>query len=64
MKFQCPTCGNKFNVSRLKLFFVRCFSGYKTSARFPKPDPTIIPDAAYYLKCPKCGKKSWVTPLH
>jgi len=53
MKFQCSECGHEFEVSAASLLFTRRFQG-------KNPTPTGM---AYYLKCPKCGSKSWLTPL-
>ncbi|MEM3694575.1 MAG: hypothetical protein QXJ11_01250 [Candidatus Bathyarchaeia archaeon] len=67
MKFVCPYCGLSFHVSRLKLLFARRFSGYTPphpNMPYPHPDPTPVPKTAYYLKCPNCQKKSWMTPVN
>lgn len=53
-KFQCRKCKHKFKVSYLRLVFTLKFRG---------KDPVITGTAAYHLKCPKCGDKSWLVPL-
>ena len=53
MWFQCLECGHEFQVSFVRLLLARSFRG-----RNPIPTGT-----AYHLKCPKCGKKSWLTPI-
>ena len=66
MHFRCSECGHTFVVSRLRLLFTRRFRGYATphpNLPSPWPDPTTVPKVAYYLKCPKYGKKSWLTPI-
>lgn len=65
VRFHCSECSHNFDVSWLRLLFTRRFSGYATphpNLPFPWPDPTTIPKVAYYLKCQKCGKKSWLIP--
>jgi hypothetical protein len=54
MRFQCSECSFEFQVSFVRLLFARPFRG-----RDPVPTQT-----AYYLKCPNCGKKSWLTAIH
>jgi hypothetical protein len=53
-KFQCRKCNHKFKVSYLRLVFTLNFRG---------KDPAPTGTAAYHLKCPKCGDKSWLVPL-
>jgi hypothetical protein len=53
-EFQCRKCNHNFKVSYLRLAFTIHFRG-------KDPVPTGI--AAYHLKCPKCGDKSWLVPL-
>jgi hypothetical protein len=53
-EFQCRKCNHNFKVSYLRLVFTLKFRG-------KDPVPTGI--AAYHLKCPKCGDKSWLFPL-
>ena len=53
-KFQCRKCNHKFKVSHLRLVFTLQFQG---------KDPAPTGTAAYHLKCPKCGEKSWLVPL-
>jgi hypothetical protein len=52
-QFQCSRCKHNFKVSYLRLVFTRKFRGND-------PVPTVT--AAYYLRCPKCGDKSWLVP--
>jgi len=61
--FFCSVCGTHFEVSGPRLLITRRFSGYaQQRLPYPWPDPTTIHKVAYYLKCPRCGKKSWLTP--
>jgi hypothetical protein len=53
-EFQCKKCKHDFKVSYLKLLFTLKFQG---------KDPAPTGTAAYTLKCPKCGEKSWLVPL-
>jgi hypothetical protein len=53
-EFQCRKCNHNFKVSRLRLALTIQFRG-------KDPAPTLT--AAYHLKCPKCGEKSWLVPL-
>jgi hypothetical protein len=53
-EFQCRKCKHKFKVSYLRLVFILKFAG---------KDPVPTGTAAYHLKCPKCGDKSWLVPL-
>jgi ribosomal protein L37E len=53
-EFQCRKCNHRFKVSHLRLALTLKFGG-----RDPAPTGT----AAYHLKCPKCGNKSWLVPL-
>ena len=53
-EFQCRKCKHKFKVSYLRLVFTLNFRG---------KDPAPTGTAAYHLKCPKCGDKSWLVPL-
>jgi len=53
-KFQCRNCNHNFKVSYLRLVFTLNFRG---------KDPAPTGTAAYHLKCPKCGDKSWLVPL-
>ena len=52
-EFQRSKCNHNFKVSYLRLLFTRKFRG-----------KDLIPTgtAAYHLKCPKCGDKSWLVP--
>jgi hypothetical protein len=52
-EFQCSKCKHSFKVSYLRLLFTRKFRG---------TDPVPTGTAAYHLKCPKCGDKSWLVP--
>lgn len=52
MEFQCINCKHNFKVSHLRLLFTLTFRG--------KDPPTAT--AAYHLKCPQCGDKSWLIP--
>jgi ribosomal protein S27E len=54
MEFQCRKCKHNFKVSYLRLVFTLNFRG---------KDPAPTGTAAYHLKCPKCGDKSWLVPL-
>jgi hypothetical protein len=53
-EFQCRKCNHNFKVSYLRLAFTIQFRG---------KDPAPTGTAAYRLKCPKCGDKSWLVPL-
>ncbi len=53
-EFQCRKCNHNFKVSYLRLVFTIHFRG---------KDPVPPGIAAYHLKCPKCGDKSWLVPL-
>lgn len=53
-EFQCRKCNHNFKVSYLRLALTIQFRG-----KNPAPTGT----AAYHLKCPKCGDKSWLVPL-
>jgi hypothetical protein len=53
-EFQCSKCKHNFKVSYLRLVFTRKFRGN---------DPFPTGTAAYHLKCPVCGNKSWLVPL-
>ena len=53
-EFQCRKCKHNFKVSYLRLVFTIQFRG---------KDPVFTGIAAYHLKCPKCGDKSWLVPL-
>ena len=53
-EFQCRKCNHKFKVPHLRLAFTIQFRG---------KDPAPTGTAAYHLKCPKCGDKSWLVPL-
>jgi hypothetical protein len=53
-KFECSKCQHNFKVSYLRLVFTLNFRG---------KDPAPTGTAAYHLKCPKCGEKSWLVPL-
>ena len=53
-EFQCSKCKHNFKVSYLRLLFTLKFRG---------KDPIPTGTAAYHLKCPKCGDKSWLIPL-
>jgi hypothetical protein len=53
-EFQCRKCNHKFKVSHLRLVVTLKFRG---------KDPAPTGTAAYHLKCPKCGDKSWLVPL-
>lgn len=53
MEFQCSECKNIFEVSNYRLVFS------KTSRNTDQP--TYFP--AYYVKCPTCARKSWLTPV-
>jgi hypothetical protein len=52
-EFQCSKCKHNFKVSYLRLLFTLKFRG---------KDPVPTGTAAYHLKCPKCGDKSWLVP--
>ena len=52
-EFECSKCKHNFKVSYLRLVFTRKFRG---------TDPIPTGTAAYHLKCPKCGDKSWLVP--
>ena len=53
-KFKCRKCNHKFKVSHLRLVFTIQFRG---------KDPAPTGTAAFHVKCPKCGNKSWLVPL-
>jgi Zn finger protein HypA/HybF involved in hydrogenase expression len=53
-EFKCRKCNHHFKVSYLRLAFTLKFEG---------KDPAPTGTAAYHLKCPKCGNKSWLVPL-
>jgi transcription elongation factor Elf1 len=53
-EFQCRKCNHNFKVSYLRLALTIQFRG---------KDPVPTGTAAYHLKCPKCGDKSWLVPL-
>ncbi|HDQ06655.1 MAG TPA: hypothetical protein ENN36_08055 [Candidatus Bathyarchaeota archaeon] len=53
-EFQCRKCSHNFKVSYLRLALTIQFRG---------KDPAPAGTAAYRLKCPKCGDKSWLVPL-
>jgi hypothetical protein len=53
-EFQCRKCNHNFKVSHLRLALTIQFRG---------KDPALPGIAAYHLKCPKCGDKSWLVPL-
>jgi hypothetical protein len=52
-EFQCDKCKHNFKVSYLRLLFTR---------KFQENDPVPTGTAAYHVKCPKCGDKSWLVP--
>ena len=53
-EFQCRKCKHNFKVSYIRLAFTIQFRG---------KDHAPTGTAAYHLKCPKCGDKSWLVPL-
>jgi hypothetical protein len=53
-EFQCRKCNHKFKVSHLRLVFTVQFRG---------KDPAPTGTAAFHVKCPNCGNKSWLVPL-
>ena len=73
MQFKCSECGDVFDVSSLRLMFTQRPGQFPrgVSRRGPglnlpgSGDPTPIPAEknCYCLKCPKCKKTSWLTPL-